>query len=106
MNMKAWNALGPPDQKILMDTWNDASKVCAENGLADTDEAQKKIISIGKKITYPTPEEAAAWKIGSEPCLRRYRDDCLALGINSQAIEKVYAGWVEIRQKYQNMMSK
>ena len=106
MNMDAWNSLGPQDQKIMMDTWNDSNKVAAENGLADEADAQKTIVSKGKKIVNLTAEEAAVWKSASDVCIKKWKADSIAVGRDPKVLDKLLAGWTEIQQKYQNMMTK
>ena len=100
MNWAAWNKMSAADQKILMETWEDASKVCSEGSLESIAKGRSAVVTAGKKITTPTAAEKAAWVAGSEPAFKKWRDDAIALGMTAATVDKILANWKTVQAKY------
>ncbi len=100
MNWDAWNALSSKDQKIMMDTWKDASKESAQGSMDSIAAGQKATLAAGKKITDPTAAEKAAWVTTAAPSFTKWRNDAIALGINAAVVDKMLANWTSIQTKY------
>ena len=100
MNLDAWNSLPPGDQKIMMDTFDEAAPYCTKNSINDVVAGIQMILDAGKKITDPTKDETAAWEKAADLIIDKWSSDAKSLGINQQTIDKVFAAWKSIRQKY------
>ncbi len=101
MNKEVWNALSPQDQKIVEESWREASQVSAKGMQVDAIGGEEQVKKAGKKITYPTPEETAAWeKSSGEIVFSRWAKDAQDLGISAQATDKVLNAWKDLRKKY------
>ena len=100
MNWNAWNKMSAADQKIMMETWEAASRVCSEGSLESISNGKKAVLAAGKKITEPTAAESAAWIAGSDPTFKKWKDDSIALGVTSATVDKILATWTNIQTKY------
>jgi TRAP-type C4-dicarboxylate transport system substrate-binding protein len=100
MNWEAWNAMTPQDHKLMEDTWAEARDKAARY-LVDAQSAVLETPDF-KKLNFivPTTQEAAAWTRASEPCLRKWRDTSMALGMDIRTCDKILEGWKSIRMKY------
>jgi TRAP-type C4-dicarboxylate transport system substrate-binding protein len=99
MNWAAWNKMSAADQKILMDTWQDASRESAAGSLHDIAAGLQVIKDAGKKVTVPTAAESAAWVVGSAPSFTKWKNDAVALGIPAATVDKILANWKAIHDK-------
>ena len=101
MNLQAWNAMSPADQKIMMDSWRDASKVCATGTITGRQKGKKVASDKGMKIVQPTADETAAWENAATTiAFKKWEDDAKSVGIDAGTIGDVLNGWKKIRAKY------
>jgi TRAP-type C4-dicarboxylate transport system substrate-binding protein len=100
MNWDAWNAMSSKDQKIMMDTWQDASKIAGQGSLDSIAAGKDATIKAGKKITDATDAEKTAWYNGSAPAFTKWRNDAIALGITAATYDKMLKSWQTIHDKY------
>jgi TRAP-type transport system periplasmic protein len=100
MTPSAWNSMPAADQKIFMDTFNEANAECMKGSKSAFDEGLKNILGINKKITEPTASETAAWKTAAQPAIDKWMADAKTGGVDQATIDKVLAGWKQITQKY------
>jgi TRAP-type C4-dicarboxylate transport system substrate-binding protein len=104
MNWDAWNAMSSKDQKTLMDTWQDACKVCGQGSLDSIANGKDATLKAGKTITEPTDAEKAAWASGSGPAFTKLRNDAIALGVSADTYDKMLKSWQTIHDKYAKQM--
>jgi len=100
MNQNSWNSMSADDQKLMMDTWKDASVEGAKGMMADTESAKKAITDSGKKVTAPTQAEIAAWQTAADVCLKAWASDAQATGVKADVVNKVLDTWKSLRTKY------
>ena len=100
MNLDFWKAMLPQDQKIFDDTINDMAEWGAASAQKQIADSEKILADAGKTLTYPTPAEVVAWQRGSEVCFRKWRDDCISMGIEAKTCDKVQNAWMALRDKY------
>jgi TRAP-type C4-dicarboxylate transport system substrate-binding protein len=100
MNLDSWNAMSSKDQKIMMETWQDASRESSQGSMQSIADGKKATLAAGKTITNPTDAEKAAWVTTSAPAFTKWRNDAIALGINAATVDKILANWKTIQAKY------
>jgi TRAP-type C4-dicarboxylate transport system substrate-binding protein len=98
MNWNAWNAMSPEDQKIMEDSWADATVECVNGSLEDDTLGKQYIKDSGMEITYPTPEEITAWEEDNYPAVDKWMNDARAAGIADPY--SFLKKWKDIRAKY------
>jgi TRAP-type C4-dicarboxylate transport system substrate-binding protein len=104
MNWNAWNAMSAKDQKILMETWQDAGKVSGQGSLDSIAAGKDATIKAGKTITDPTAAEKAAWVTTAAPAIAKWRNDAKALGATDATLDKMMASWQTIHDKYAKLI--
>ena len=100
MNMDAWNAMTPADQKIMMDTWTDVWPVSAEGAMENIAKGIDGLTKAGYKTTKPTAAEIAEWEKAAEPVAEKWAKDAQGVGISAETTAKVLDLWKKIRPKY------
>jgi TRAP-type C4-dicarboxylate transport system substrate-binding protein len=100
MNMDAWNAMTPADQKIMMDLWPDVWPVSAESSIGDIKKGFDALTKAGYKTTKPTAAEIAEWEKAAVPVAEKWAADAVAVGISKETCDKVLDLWKKIRIKY------
>jgi TRAP-type C4-dicarboxylate transport system substrate-binding protein len=100
MNLAAWNAMSPQDQKIMEESWFDASREFAKASVDAQSEGIKAVQAKGRKIIQPTADETKEWERGAEPAILKWRDDAVKLQVDSTTIDKILAAWKALRVKY------
>jgi TRAP-type C4-dicarboxylate transport system substrate-binding protein len=104
MNWNAWNAMSSKDQKILMETWQDAGKVSGQGSLDSIAGGKLSTTKAGKTITEPTAAEKAAWVTASAPAFTKLRNDAIALGVDAKTYDKMLESWKTIHDKYAKLI--
>jgi TRAP-type C4-dicarboxylate transport system substrate-binding protein len=104
MNWNAWNAMSSKDQKILMETWQDAGKVSGQGSLDSIAAGKDATRKAGKTITDPTAAEKAAWVTASAPAFTKFRKDAAALGADDKTLDKILTSWQTIHDKYAKLI--
>lgn len=102
MNWDAWNAMSPEDQKIMMDSWADATVECVKGSLKDDGIGKQAIKNAGLEITYPTPEEIAAWEAANGPAVDKWVAGAKEAGYEYPL--PFLEAWKKIRAKYMAQM--
>ena len=101
MNKEAFNEMTPADQKLLMDTWKEASAVSAQGSMANVAKGKKDVLDHGQTIYTPTAEDKAAWeKAYADTIIPIWYKKAEDLGISKDTCDKVMAKIQELRKKY------
>lgn len=102
MNWDAWNAMSAEDQKIMEQSWYDAVEYCTKGSLADDVKGKQFIKDAGLEITYPAPEEIAAWEAANGPAVDKWVAGAIEAGIEYPM--PFLEAWKKIRAKYMAQM--
>ncbi len=100
MNKEFWNSMPAADQKILSDIWREANVESAKGSMINIEKGKKLVTDAGKKVTAPTAAEIAAWEKAADVAVDQWKEDCKALGLSNDVIEKTLATWKEARAKH------
>ena len=102
MNWDAWNAMSAEDQEIMEQSWYDAVELCTKGSLTDDTIGKQSIKDAGMEITYPTPEEIAAWEAANGPAVDKWVAGAKEVGIEYPM--PFLEAWKNIRAKYMKQM--
>ncbi len=91
MNLKAWNAMPPKDQRIMEETWADAAVVANKVMEAGQVRGVKGIKKGGGIFIEPTAAEKVAWEAAAKPLFDKWIDDAKARGASNP--EEVLGYW-------------
>jgi|GEM_PF-1625491 len=101
MNKEFYDSMSPEDQKILLDTWEEATQVTRDFQKNSTVVSKGILEDAGIELKRPTAEETAVWeKAFEEVCVRGWKEDAASVGISEATCDKVLQAWKDIREKY------
>jgi TRAP-type C4-dicarboxylate transport system substrate-binding protein len=94
-------AMSPEDRKIFDQTRAESWIPTRDYFIKSYSESIETLKSQNKKLTYPTPEEAAAWvKADEQYFLSKWRADAKSVGVSDATCDKVLQSFKDIRKKY------
>jgi TRAP-type C4-dicarboxylate transport system substrate-binding protein len=98
MNLDAWNAMSPEDQRIFEETWRDANIVSAQ-GSMDNDQAGRQVVKeLGRTITVPTLAEKALWEEAYDIPIQVWKDEAKAAGVTNP--DTILDEWKRLVKEY------
>jgi len=101
MNKEAWGEMTPADQKLLLDTWKEASKVSAQGSMANVAKGIQMVKARNYPIYQPTDADKAAWQAAyDDVVVPIWYDKAEKLGISKATADKIMAKIKELRAKY------
>lgn len=101
MNKEAWNEMTPADQKLILDTWKEASAESAKTSMASIVKGISEVKAKGQTIYNLTPAERATWqKSYDDVVLPFWSKNAQALGISKATCDKVLDIIKALRVKY------
>jgi len=98
MNLEAWNAMSPQDQKILEETMLEASDVMIDMVVPGYHESMQMISDAGVKIIEPTIVETMMWDTDCQVAIDSWVKKAQEAGYGNA--EQFFAKYKEMRSKY------
>jgi TRAP-type transport system periplasmic protein len=101
MNKDAYNEMSPADQKVILDTWKEASATSARVSMESVAKGIAECKAKGQTIYDPTPAEKAAWQKGyDDVVVPLWYKNAQNLGISKDTCDKILAKIKDLRVKY------
>ena len=96
MNWDTWNKISPADQKLIMDTVDEANKAIQETHIGSVTACKQEFAEAGAKINMPGPE----WDGVAEPLWDNWKADATAAGVENP--DEILNYWKKMRDDFLN----